>query len=64
MLIIKMTPNENIERSLKRYKLKLRKTQLHKKLKENRYFLKKSENRRIELQNAVYKQDYFRNMEN
>lgn len=56
MLIIKVIPGEKIERTIKRYKLKVRNTKQHKQLKDNKFFTKKSTRRREEIAKAKYKE--------
>ena len=63
MIIIKVGKNENIDRALKRFKRKFRNTQIIKKLKQSQHFIKKSEKRRHEIQQATYKQKKFRDEE-
>ena len=63
MIIIKVGKNENIDRALKRFKRKFRNTQIIKKLKQNQHFIKNSEKRRHEIQQATYKQKKFRDEE-
>ena len=63
MLIINMTPGENIERAIKRYKLKVRKTKQIQNLKSSQYFTKKSKARREEIAKAIYKDEYERSKE-
>ncbi|WP_242204220.1 30S ribosomal protein S21 [Aestuariivivens insulae] len=63
MLIIKVTTGENIERALKRYKQKVRKTKQLRVLKGNQHFTKKSLKRREEIAKARYKEDYERSKE-
>ncbi len=63
MLIIPVKQGENIERALKRYKQKYRKTQQLKNLRENQHFTKPSQVRREEIAKAVYRQEYRRKME-
>jgi small subunit ribosomal protein S21 len=63
MIIIKVGKNENIDRALKRFKRKFRNTQIIKKLKQHQHFIKKSEKRRHEIQQATYKQKKFRDEE-
>jgi small subunit ribosomal protein S21 len=60
MLIIPIKQGENIERALKQYKQKFRKTQQLKILRDNQQFTKKSIRRREQLSKAVYKQEYQR----
>ena len=54
MLVIKVGKNEKIDRALKRFKRKFRQTQMIKILKEKKQYIKKSEKRRHEKQNAIY----------
>lgn len=56
MLIINITEGENIERALKRYKQKFKKTQQLALLRENQQFTKKSVTRRAEINKAIHKQ--------
>lgn len=53
MLIVKVEKN-NIEKALKKYKNKSRKTKMYRDLKERRYFKKKSAKRREEILKAEY----------
>ncbi|GGG38207.1 hypothetical protein GCM10011414_04450 [Croceivirga lutea] len=63
MLKIKILPGENIERALKRYKRKVRKTKQMNILKKNQEFTKKSKQKRDELAKAVYRNQYLINQE-
>ena len=63
MLIIPIKPGEHIDRVLKRYKQKVRKTKQLQNLKSNQYFTKKSQERREEITKAKYKEDYERSRE-
>lgn len=63
MLIIPIKEGENIERALKRYKNKYRKTQQLKNLREKQQFTKRSQLRREEIAKAVYKQNFERQNE-
>tara|TARA_Y100001938_G_C7869965_1_gene319785 strand:+ start:365 stop:562 length:198 start_codon:yes stop_codon:yes gene_type:complete len=56
MLIIKLKKGENINRALKRLKVKFKNTQVIRQLRDKQYFKKKSLKRREEIQNAIYKQ--------
>ena len=56
MLIVKLKKGENINRALKRFKVKFRHTQVIKQIRERQYFEKKSVKRRREDMNAIYKQ--------
>lgn len=63
MLIIPIKDGENIERALKRYKNKFRKTKQLNTLRSNKHFTKKSEQRREEIAKARYKEIYKRSTE-
>lgn len=63
MLIITIRPGEHIDRAIKRYKTKVRKTKQVQQLKSNQYFTKKSKARREEIAKAKYKEDYDRSKE-
>nr|WP_299338760.1 30S ribosomal protein S21 [Allomuricauda sp.] len=63
MLIIKRSPGENIERALKRYKNKVRKTQQLKRIKGNQEFTKKSKRKRDRLAKAIYRNQYLQKQE-
>ena len=63
MLIIKRVPGENIERALKRYKNKVRKTQQLKRIKGNQEFTKKSKRKRDRLAKAIYRNQYLQKQE-
>jgi small subunit ribosomal protein S21 len=63
MLVIKIKPDEQIDRALKRYKRKFRNTKQLQLLKDNKYFTKKSTKRREEIAKAKYKEDYQRSQE-
>ncbi|WP_343485975.1 30S ribosomal protein S21 [Allomuricauda sp. d1] len=58
MLKIQVKPDEKIERALKRYKRKRKRTQVMDKIKDNQYFEKNSVTKRKELEKAKYKQQY------
>jgi len=63
MLIIPIKDGENIERALKRYRNKFRKTKQLQTLRSNQQFTKKSVLRREEVAKAVYKEGYKREQE-
>ncbi len=63
MLIIPIKDGENIERALKRYRNKFRKTKQLQTLRSNQQFTKKSVLRREEVAKAIYKEDYKRQQE-
>ena len=59
MIIINVKDGENIDRALKRYKQKHRRTNLVKELRSRQYFEKPSVTRRKEILKAVYKERMF-----
>ena len=61
MLIIPVQKN-NIDRALKAFRYKFKKTQQLKKVRDNRYYIKKNERRRNELQKAIDREKW--NLEN
>ncbi|MBL7471515.1 30S ribosomal protein S21 [Robertkochia sediminum] len=63
MLIINLKPGEHIDRALKRYKQKVRKTKQIQNLRERQQFTKPSAARRVELAKAKYKLEYERRNE-
>ena len=63
MLIITLKPGENIDRALKRYKKKVRRTKQIQQLKNNTFFTKKSTKKREIIAKAKYKEDYQRSQE-
>ena len=63
MLIIEVKDNENIDRALRRYKRKLRNVRLHKDLRRRRYYTKPSVKRRNEIKQAIYTEEYLKDME-
>lgn len=64
MLVVKIAPGEQIERALKRYRNKVRKTQQLKRIRSYQEYTKKSTEKREELKKAIYKNEYLRNQEN
>jgi len=63
MIIIPVKPDENIDRAIKRYKQKTRKIKQIKTLRDNKYFTKKSQKRREEIEKAKYREEYERSKE-
>ena len=63
MLIIPIKSGEKIDRALKKYKIKVRKTKQLRNLKKSRYFTKKSQERREEIAKAKYREEYLRSQE-
>ena len=61
MIIIPVLKN-NIDRAVKAFRYKLKKTQVLKKLRENRYYIKKNEKRRNGLEKAISREKW--NLEN
>ncbi len=63
MLIITVKPNENIDRALKRYKQKYRRTKVKELIHQNSHYTKKSVERRETLKKAIHKREYLEGME-
>lgn len=63
MLKIVLKPNESIDRALKRYKQKYRRTKVKENLQDHRYYSKKSEKKRLTLKKAIRKDQYLRDQE-
>ena len=63
MLIIPIKPGENIDRAIKRYRQKRKKTKQIQNLKDRQFFTKKSQVRREEIAKARYKEEYERSKE-
>lgn len=63
MLIIHIKPGEHIDRALKRYKQKVRKTKQVDNLRNAQYFTKPSQARREEIAKAKFKEEYDRSKE-
>ncbi|MCV6631628.1 MAG: 30S ribosomal protein S21 [Flavobacteriaceae bacterium] len=63
MLIIKVKPEENIERALKRYKRKHKNTKQIPLLRSKKHFTKKSTKRREEIAKAKYREAFNRSIE-
>ena len=61
MIIIPVHKN-NIDRAVKAFRYKLKKTQVLKKLRKNRYYIKKNEKRRNEIEKAIGREKW--NLEN
>jgi len=58
MLKIELKEGENIDRALKRYKRKYRKTQVLKNIKAREHYVKQSTQRREMVKKAAYRQKY------
>jgi small subunit ribosomal protein S21 len=54
MIIIKRNEKESIDRMLKRYKIKQKRTKLRSQLKDRKHFTKLSQVRRLQKQKAIY----------
>jgi small subunit ribosomal protein S21 len=63
MLKIEIQEGENIDRALKRYKRKYRRTKLLEQIKEGQHYVKKSKQRREALQRAEYREKFERENE-
>ena len=63
MLIIPIKPGEHIDRALKRYKQKVRRTKQVDKLRSAQYFTKPSQEKREQLAKAKHKEAYERAQE-
>jgi len=59
MLIINVKSEESIDRALKRYKRKYKKTRVLKELRARKNFVKPSVKRRTEIINAIYREEKF-----
>ena len=53
MLIVKIKKGENINRALKRFKTKVKRTKLIKQIRDNQHFTKPSTKRREQLKKAI-----------
>lgn len=58
-IIVERKENENVNQMLKRYKRKHRRIKLYKQLRDNRYHMNKSVERRNEIINAKYRQEKY-----
>ena len=58
MLIVKLNKGENINRALKRFKTKVKKTKLIKQIRDNQHFTKPSTKRREQLKKAIRTREY------
>tara|TARA_R110001583_G_scaffold127043_1_gene278645 strand:+ start:1748 stop:1939 length:192 start_codon:yes stop_codon:yes gene_type:complete len=61
-MIIIPVHKDNIDRAVKAFRYKLKKTQVLKKLREKRYHIKKNEKRRNEMEKAIDRERW--NLEN
>ena len=58
MLIVKLNKGENINRALKRFKTKVKRTKLIKQIRDNQHFTKPSTKRREQLKKAIRTREY------
>lgn len=58
MLKIEVKQGENIERAIKRYRRKYRKTKVLDQIKDKKHFVKNSQQRRETIMKAEYRQKY------
>ena len=63
MLIVKVVRG-NLNKALKNFKSKFKKSGLLKELRENQYYEKKSRKNRIKKDKAIYKQKFLNNRDN
>ena len=61
MLIVPVV-KDNIDRAIKAFRYKLKRTQVIKKLREKRYYIKKNQKRRNEMEKAIDRERW--NLEN
>ena len=64
MLIVKLKKGENINRALKRFKTKVKRTKLIKQIRDNQHFTKPSTKRREQLKKAIRTREYKDMLEN
>ena len=64
MLIVKLKKCENINRALKRFKTKVKRTKLIKQIRDNQHFTKPSTKRREQLKKAIRTREYKDMLEN
>ena len=64
MLIVKLKKGENINRALKRFKTKVKRTKLIKQIRDNQHFTKPSTKRREQLKKAIRTREYKEMLEN
>ena len=63
MLIVQVKEGESIERALKRYKRKFKKTKVREESRNRKEFKKTSDRRREEIQKAQYREKYIQSQE-
>jgi len=64
MLIVKLKKGENINRALKRFKTKVKRTGLIKQIRDNQHFEKPSMKKRNQLKKAIRTREYREMLEN
>ena len=64
MLIVKLKKGENINRALKRFKTKVKRTKLIKQIRDNQHFSKPSTKRREQLKKAIRTREYKEMLDN
>ena len=64
MLIVKLKKGENINRALKRFKTKVKRTKLIKQIRDNQHFIKPSAKKRDQLKKAIRTREYKEMLEN
>ena len=64
MLIVKLNKGENINRALKSFKSKVKKTKLIKQIRDNQHFTKPSTKRREQLKKAIRTREYKEMLDN
>ena len=64
MLIVKLKKGENINRALKRFKTKVKRTKLIKQIRDNQHFIKPSTKRREQLKKAIRTREYKEMLDN
>lgn len=64
MLIVKLKKGENINRALKRFKTKVKRTKLIKQIRDNQHFTKPSAKKRDQLKKAIRTREYREMLDN
>ena len=64
MLIVKLKKGENINRALKRFKTKVKRTKLIKQIRDNQHFEKPSIKKRNQLKKAIRTREYREMLDN
>lgn len=63
MLRIEVKESEGIDRAIKRYQKKYKRTKMIQQLRENQFYTKKSEELREQKKKAIYKQQFLNEQE-